>query len=71
MAQLAGVARNAYLIDPTKAHLGVLRKITEDKDVAKTGDAKPCVLKGELTLVVDNEKAHGVIADVFGLTAST
>jgi hypothetical protein len=71
MAQDATVARNAYLIDPTKAHLGVLRKIMEDKDVAKTGDAKPCVLKGEMTLIVDNEKAHGVIADVFGLTAST
>ena len=71
MAQFASVARNAYLLDPTKAHLGVLRPIAEDKDVAKTGDAKPCVLRGEMTLIVDNEKAHGVIADVFGLTAST
>ena len=67
----ANVARNAFLLDPTKAHLGVLRKITEDKDVAKTGDAKPCVLRGEMTLIVDNEKAHGVIADVHGMTAST
>lgn len=71
MARLgASVARNAYFLDPTKAHVGVLRRIREDKDVAKTGDAKPCVMIGEMTLIVDNEKAHGVAADIFGMSAS-
>jgi hypothetical protein len=64
-------ARNAYLITPDKVAKGFLRDIQEDKEVAKTGDALPRVLKTEWTLVVKNEAAHGVIADLFGMTAAT
>jgi hypothetical protein len=39
--------------------------------VAKTGDAEKGVLIAEGTLKIVNEKGLGVIADVYGLTAST
>jgi hypothetical protein len=67
----ADLARNAYLITPDKLAKGFLRDIQEDKEVAKTGDALPRVLKCEWALIVKNEAAHGVIADLFGMTAST
>lgn len=67
----AATARNIFLIQPDKLAVGILRPVQEDKDVAKTSDAKPGVLKVEYTLLVKNEAAHGVIADVFGMTAST
>jgi hypothetical protein len=71
MAVNAGVARNVFLIDTDMLEWDWLRKIHEVKDIAKTGDADKCVLIGEGTLRVKNEKGLGVIADVFGLTAST
>jgi hypothetical protein len=67
----AGVARNAFLIDTDMLEWDWLRKIQEVKGVAKTGDAEKCVLIGEGTLRVKNEKGLGIIADLFGLTAST
>lgn len=70
-ATSAGVARNAYLVDNDMLEFKWLRKIQEDKNVAKTGDAKKGVIIGEGTMCVKNEKGLGVIADVFGLTAST
>lgn len=71
MVRASGIARNAYLITPDKVAKGFLRDIQEDKDVAKTGDALPRVIKAEWSLLVKNEAAHGVIADIFGTTAST
>jgi len=67
----SGTARNAFFVDPSKAQWGWYRKIMEDKDIAKTGDAKKFVLIGEGALKVKNEKGLGVAADLFGLTAST
>lgn len=71
MAGSAGLARNAFLVDPEYLQFGWFRKIKEDKDVAKTGDAKKFVLIGEGALKPTNEKGLGVVADIFGLTAST
>ena len=71
MAGSAGLARNAFLVDPEYVQFGWFRKIKEDKDVAKTGDAKKFVLLGEGALKVTNEKGLGVAADLYGLTAST
>ena len=71
MAGSAGLARNAFLVDPEYLQWGWLRKIQEDKNIAKTGDAKKFVLIGEGALCVKNEKGLGVAADLFGLTAST
>lgn len=71
MAGSAGLARNVFFVDPEYLQYGWFRKIKEDKEVAKTGDAKKFVLLGEGALCVKNEKGLGVAADVFGLTAST
>jgi Family of unknown function (DUF5309) len=71
MVRASGIALNAYLITPDKLAKGFLRDIQEDRDAAKVGDAIPRVLKAEWSLVVKNEAAHGVIADIFGTTASS
>ena len=71
MAGAAGLARNVFLVDTEYAEYGWFRKIAEDKEVAKTGDARKFVLLGEGALKVKNEKGMGVVADVFGLTSST
>lgn len=67
----AALARNVFFIDPEFLEYGWFRKIKEDKEVAKTGDAQKFVLLGEGALKVKNEKGLGVIADVFGLTAAS
>jgi hypothetical protein len=71
MAGAAALARNVFFIDPEFAEYGWFRKIAEDKEVAKTGDARKFVLLGEGGLKVKNERGLGVIADVFGLTAAS
>ena len=70
MAVGADTARRVFMLDPGMVKWLTLRPIQEDK-VAKTGDAEKGVLIAEGTLKVVNEKGIGVIADVFGLTAST
>jgi hypothetical protein len=70
MAGSAAIARRVYAIDPSMVKWKSLRPIQEDK-VAKTGDAEKGVLIAEGTLKIVNEKGLGVIADVYGLTAST
>lgn len=67
----AGTSRNAFFLDTEFLEFLWLRKIQEDKDVAKTGDADKGVILGEGTLKVKNEKGLGIAADLFGLTAST
>lgn len=66
----AAYARNAYLIDPSMAKLATLRDIHRE-DPAKTGDQEKKVLLVEYTLVVNNEAAHGVVADIFGMTSAS
>lgn len=66
----ATLARNAFFIDDEYISQGVLRPIKQDKP-AVTGDAEKRVLITEYTLVVKNEAAHGVAADLYGMTAST
>lgn len=71
MAGSATLARNAFFLDTDFIEFDWLRKIQEDKDVAKTGDADKGVIIGEGTLKVKNEKGLGIAADLYGLTAST
>jgi len=71
MAVSAAVARNAFFVDTSMLSFLWLRKIHEDKNLAKTGDAEKCVLIGEGTLKVHNEAGIGVAADLFGLTSSS
>ena len=65
----ATVARNAFLIDPKMVKMGVFDDIQMHKP-AKTGDAEKRVLNVEYTLIVNNEAAHGVVADLYGMSAS-
>lgn len=67
----AAVARNGFFLDHDMVEFLWLRKIQEDKDIAKTGDADKGVIIGEGTLKVKNEKGLGVAADLYGLTASS
>lgn len=55
--------RNAYLIDPSFASVAVLRKMKIEKP-SKTGDAVNYVMLHECTLRIDNEAAHGCVADL-------
>lgn len=71
MAGSAALARRAFFIDRDYIAMKTLRPIAEDKDVAKTGDADKGVIIGETTLKVKNEQGLGVIADLFGLSATT
>lgn len=66
----ASYARNAFLITPSMAKLGIFRDYRVEKP-AKTGDAEKRVLLTEYCLIVKNEAAHGAAADLYGLTAST
>lgn len=66
----ATIARNAFLLTPNMIKHGIFRDYRVEKP-AKTGDAEKRVLLTEYTLVVKNEAASGVIADLFGMSAST
>jgi hypothetical protein len=63
-------ARNGLLIDPDMAAVGIFDDIFEDKP-AKTGDAEKRVLLCEFTLIMKNEAAHGVAADLYGMTSNS
>lgn len=65
------LASNNYyvaLIDPEYAHVAFLETMRQ-KPLAETGHSKNRLLWCEYTLVVDNEKAHGIIRDTSGLAA--
>ncbi len=70
MATDATVASNVLFIDPTKANVGIFDDIKME-EAAKVGDADRNVLVVEYSLIMRTEAAHGICADVFGLTAST
>mgnify|MGYP000314214254 CR=1 FL=1 len=66
----ATIARNAFLITPNMVKLGIFRDYRVEKP-AKTGDAEKRVINVEWTLLMNNEAAHGVVADTYGLTSAT
>lgn len=66
----AATSRRVFALDPSLVKWLSLRPIQE-VEVAKTGDRESGVLLAEGTLKIVNEKGLGVIADVFGLTASS
>jgi hypothetical protein len=55
--------RDVFLINPDYVSLAFLRPVAYD-DLAKSGDYKNGVVRGEWTLKVKNEAAHAVIADL-------
>lgn len=68
----AGAAhcRNVFLFDTSMITQGVLRPIDQKKP-EQTADAEMRVLNTEYTLIVKNEKAHGVIADTYGYASNS
>jgi hypothetical protein len=60
---LGGRAREAFLLDPGMVDVGYLRRMTTET-LGRSGDAEKRLLLCEWTLVVKNEAAHGVIADL-------
>jgi hypothetical protein len=70
MSNSATDARRVFALDPGMVKWCSLRPMKEDK-VAKTGDAENGVLVAEGCLKVVNEAGIGVVADVYGLTATT
>lgn len=66
----AAACRNVFLLDPTMVKQGVLRPIDQITP-AITSDAEQRVLNTEYTLIMKNEKAHGVVADVYGFTSAS
>lgn len=70
MLTSAATARNVFVIDPDFVSRGVLRAMRTEK-LAKTGDAEKRAVKTEFTLVMKNELASTIIADTYGLTASS
>lgn len=55
--------RDALLVDKSMVSVGTLRPMFVDKP-AKTGDAHKRILLCEKTLIMNNEKAHGHVADL-------
>jgi hypothetical protein len=55
--------RDAFLIDPEYVSVGELRPISS-RDLAVTGDSDKKQMVTEVTLVVGNEAAHGVVSDL-------
>jgi hypothetical protein len=66
----ASIARNIFMVDPSKVKQGVLRPIDQTTP-AVTGDSEKRVINTEYTLIVKNEAGLGVIADTFGLTSAS
>ncbi|BCL70520.1 MULTISPECIES: DUF5309 domain-containing protein [Vibrio] len=66
----AAMASNVHLLNPSLLSVKMLDKIKNVPNLAKTGDAEKGVVLGEGTLCVKNEKGLGVIADVYGLSAT-
>lgn len=56
-------SREVILLNKDYASLGVLRPM-RDTELAKRGDAREFMVNTEWTLLVKNEKAHGIIADL-------
>lgn len=55
--------RDAWVIDPKMASVLYLRPF-QRLDLAKTGDATKIALLAEYTLKVNNQAAHGIVADL-------
>lgn len=55
--------REIILLNKNYAKLGILRPM-RDMELAKRGDAREFMVNTEWTLIVNNEKAHGKIADL-------
>jgi len=71
MANAVTTARNVFLVDPDMLGWAWFRPIANVPDLAKIADSEQGVILGEGGLKVNNEAGLGVVADIFGTTAST
>lgn len=71
MATDATVARNVFVLDMGQWDFPYVRPIANVPNLAKTGDATKGVVLGEGTMRSTNEAASGIVADVFGIDATT
>lgn len=71
MANTGSVARRVFLVDPDMLGWAWFRPIANVPNLAKVADSDQGVILGEGGLKVNNEAGLGVVADIFGLTAST
>jgi hypothetical protein len=55
--------REAFLLDREKYGVGTLRPLKQ-WELAKSGDSEKRQMLEEVTLVIDNQAAHGVVADL-------
>lgn len=58
-------ARDVFVLDPNYARIAFLKNVNQ-KPLARTGHAERRLIAAEYGLQVDNEKAHGIIADIDG-----
>jgi len=56
-------SRDAFVLDPEMASLAILRPI-QQMELAKTGDAEKRMMLVEYGLKVNNQAAHGIVADL-------
>jgi len=56
-------SRDVFVLDPSYARVGYLKNTTQT-ELARTGHSERRLISAEYGLQVDNEAAHGVIADV-------
>jgi len=56
-------SRDVFVLDPSYARVGYLQT-TKQKPLARTGHSDRTLISTEYGLQVDNEKAHGIIADI-------
>ena len=64
-------SRNAYLLDPGLLEFKWLRPMARVNNLANLSDATPFALIGEGTLCVKNEAGLGVVADIYGQSATS
>jgi len=60
----------AFLIDPSKLELSYLSSFTAER-LAKVGLSEEWLMSVDYTLVVNTEKAHGMVTDIDNTLAVT
>ncbi|TWI32734.1 SU10 major capsid protein [Paracoccus sulfuroxidans] len=58
-------ARDVFILDPDYLSVDWLQTV-KNEELAKTGHASSRLISGEYTLMVESEKANGIIADIDG-----
>src|SRR6056297_241625 len=56
-------ARDVFVLDPSYARVGYLKNTSQQK-LARTGHAERRLISAEYGLQVDNQAAHGILADI-------